>query len=44
MSSLIVGAIVAAIGMLLSRALLQRLFPVKAIMSADSSFAELKSR
>jgi hypothetical protein len=44
MSSLIVGAIVAAIGMLLSRALLQRLFPVKAIMFADSSFAELKSR
>ncbi|HXD12557.1 MAG TPA: hypothetical protein VNU65_00150 [Xanthobacteraceae bacterium] len=44
MSSLIVGAIVAAIGMLLSRALLQRLFPVKAIMSADSSFADLKSR
>lgn len=44
MSSLIVGAIIAAIGMLLSRALLQRLFPVKAIMSADSSFVELKSR
>jgi hypothetical protein len=44
MSSSTVGAVVAAIGMLVSLRLLHRLFPVQAIMSADSSFAELKSR
>jgi hypothetical protein len=44
MSSLTIGAITAAFGMLLSLKLLQRLIPAKAIMSADSSFVELKSR
>jgi len=44
MSSLIIGSIAAVCGVLLSFKLLDRLFPVKAVMSADTSFAELKSR
>jgi len=44
MGSLTIGAMAAALGMVLSFKLLHRLFPVKAVMSADSSFAELRSR
>jgi hypothetical protein len=44
MSSLIIGSIAAVCGVLLSFRLLDRLLPVKAVMSADTSFAELKSR
>jgi hypothetical protein len=44
MGPLMIGAVAATCGVLLSFRLFDRLFPVKAVMSADSSFAELKSR
>ena len=44
MGPLIIGAIAATCGVMLSFRLFDRLFPVKAVMPADTSFAELKSR